>query len=309
VCAELAARRYGVFSRREVLSAGMPRETARRRVANGEWVRCYPGVYRAAAVPRSWAQELVAACMWAGRGSAASYRSAAALLRLDGFAPGVVEITTGGRIRSRPGRVLVHHSSSLSEADVVAVDAIPTIRAARTLIDLAAVAPIERVELALEAALRRELVTVSELTERLELTGRQGRRGAGRMARLLERRGDKASPSESLLETRLIQLLRRAGLPDPERQFVLREHGTVIARVDFAYPDWALAIEVDGYRWHSGYAAWQRELSRQNALVLRGWKVLRFTWDDVLRRRGHVVAEIRRFQGRARDPQPARAIP
>ena len=67
-----------------------------------------------------------------------------------------------------------------------------------------------------------------------------------------------------------------------------------VARIDLAYPRARLAIEADSFRWHSGRETWQRDLSRQNLLVLRGWTVLRFTWDDVAHRGGHVVAEVAR---------------
>lgn len=38
-----------------------------------------------------------------------------------------------------------------------------------------------------------------------------------------------------------------------------------------------LAIEVDGWEFHSGRSAFERDRWRQNDLVLAGWRVLRFT--------------------------------
>jgi very-short-patch-repair endonuclease len=281
-------RQLGVFSRAQALGAGMSREMIRRRLRAGEWVRCHAGVYRLAGAPRSWEQKLVAACL-AGSG-AASHRAAAALLRLDGFASGVVEISTPRRI-SPPGVIV--HRVSLPPEDVAFRGAIPATTAARTLVDLCAVAPPRRVELALEDALRRRLVTVASLTEAVERIGRQGRRGVGRLARLLED-APATRPAESALEIRLIRLLEGAGLPPPQRQCPVYEGEREVARIDLAYPRARLAIEADGYRWHSGRATWQRDLSRQNLLVLRGWTVLRFTWDDVVHRGDYVVAEVAR---------------
>ena len=68
--------------------------------------------------------------------------------------------------------------------------------------------------------------------------------------------------------------------------------GHVIARIDLAYPDRLLAIEADGYRYHSGRHAWQRDLIRQTELTSRGWRVLRFSWEDVHRRPEWVVEEV-----------------
>ena len=79
------------------------------------------------------------------------------------------------------------------------------------------------------------------------------------------------------------------------RQVVVEgDDGAIVARADIAYPDARLAIEVDGYRYHTGRAAWQYDVSRSNALIARGWRVLRFAWDDVTARPGHVLAAVRR---------------
>jgi very-short-patch-repair endonuclease len=53
-----------------------------------------------------------------------------------------------------------------------------------------------------------------------------------------------------------------------------------------------LAIEVDSVRWHSGRRAIKWDNERQNLLVALGWRVLRFEWDDVVRRPAVVAAQI-----------------
>jgi REase_MTES_1575 len=283
-------RQLGVFAREQVLAAGMSRETIRRRLCAGEWVRCHSSIYRLAGAPRLWEQRLVAACL-AGNG-VASHRAAAALLRLDGFSPGVVEISTRRRLTATG--VVVHRVGSLPPEDIARQGAVTATTAARTLVDLCSVAAPKRVELALEDALRRGLLTVPSLSQALERIGRQGRRGVGGLAGLLEDRSPATKPAESALEIRLIRLLLGAGLPAPQLQYPVHKGDHLVARIDLAYPPARLAIEADSYRWHSGRAAWQRDLSRQNALVLRGWTVLRFTWNDVVRRGDYVAAEVSR---------------
>jgi hypothetical protein len=56
--------------------------------------------------------------------------------------------------------------------------------------------------------------------------------------------------------------------------------------LDFAYlkAGLRLAIEIDGYRAHSAdLSRWQfsDSLMRQNHLILDGWKLLRFSYDDI----------------------------
>jgi very-short-patch-repair endonuclease len=74
---------------------------------------------------------------------------------------------------------------------------------------------------------------------------------------------------------------------------VLDGQDRFVARVDFAYPDRRLAIEVDGYELRASPAAMQSDLDRQNALVREGWTVLRFTWADVVRRPARVAELVR----------------
>jgi len=93
------------------------------------------------------------------------------------------------------------------------------------------------------------------------------------------------------------QLLRRAGLPRPEVQWEVRDHGRLLARVDFAYPHVKLGIEADGFRHHSGRVAWQRDRVRGNALTSRGWRILRVTWEDVTARPDELVVDVRKSLG------------
>jgi very-short-patch-repair endonuclease len=69
--------------------------------------------------------------------------------------------------------------------------------------------------------------------------------------------------------------------------------GVIRARIDLAFVDLRIAIEVDGFAYHSDRSRFQRDRSRQNLLVGLGWTVLRFTWEDVTRRPDEVIQMIR----------------
>lgn len=62
--------------------------------------------------------------------------------------------------------------------------------------------------------------------------------------------------------------------------------------IDVAFLTRRLAIEVDGWAWHSDVDRFAHD-RRQNALVLTGWTVLRFTWHDLTSRPQTVIAQIR----------------
>lgn len=123
----------------------------------------------------------------------------------------------------------------------------------------------------------------------------------GRLRRLLDDRDRRGVP-ESELERRFLQLVRRARLPQPARQYRIGRW-----RVDFAYPEARIAVELDGYRSHSSLERFRSDRRRQNAVIVRGWQVLRFTWDDVVGDPSGVAAVLRAaleetaVQGRIRD--------
>lgn len=86
--------------------------------------------------------------------------------------------------------------------------------------------------------------------------------------------------------------MRRAGLPEPVRQHTIYDRGRFVARVDFAYPHAKLAIEADGYRYHSGRARFESDRARLNALTALGWRVIHVTWAQLHDEPDQVIAQI-----------------
>ncbi|MGI9196345.1 MAG: endonuclease domain-containing protein [Candidatus Nanopelagicales bacterium] len=70
------------------------------------------------------------------------------------------------------------------------------------------------------------------------------------------------------------------------------EVGDVVAEIDFALKELRIAIEVDGRAFHSDRSSFERDRRRQNLLVLGGWCVLRFTWEQITRDPEAVIACI-----------------
>ena len=102
--------------------------------------------------------------------------------------------------------------------------------------------------------------------------------------------------AESVLETLLRLVLHGAGLR-PRTQYTIRDRRTFVARVDFCWPEQRLVVEADGFAFHSDRAAYRRDRDRHNDLERLGWRVLRFTWEDVHRRPEHVVGLVRECLG------------
>ena len=289
--ARTAATQHGVVSRRQVLACGGTPGMVKGWLGAGRIERVGPSTYRLAGSPRTWEQRLLAAVLAAGPGAAASHRASARLWDL--IDDETVEVTVPAR-RAPAGRgAVVHRSSDLGIGDVVRRNGVPATTPMRTLVDLGAVVPPWRVEDALDAALQRRLVTVSGVGQALDGVARRGRDGAGVLRAVLGRRALGDRPPDSRLEARMARLLAAHGLP-AAFQHEVRRGGRFVARVDFAYPADRIALEVDGWGSHSSPRALQADLERQNALVELGWTVLRFTWDDVVRRPEAVASRVRR---------------
>lgn len=272
--AQLIARQHGVITRTQALEFGLSQSAVQRRVASGLWKLHLPGVFIVANVSPTWSALLMAATAWAGSGSAISHRAAAALWALDGFKPGPVEITTPRDLRGRRG-VIVHRVPDFPGTHIVRHQSLAVTTVHRTLVDLGGVAPPDLVELALECALRRRMTTERHLRCLLGL-GTRGRKGAAVLSSLLDLQAA-APPTESALEARTVQLLRKHGFPSPVRQRVVRDDGGFIARVDLAYPETQVVIEVDSRSYHLRRTEWERDLARRNELTSRGCRVLHVT--------------------------------
>jgi very-short-patch-repair endonuclease len=272
----VASRQFGLITGRQALELGMAPHMIRRQAQAGRWKELYPGVYCMAGSPASFEQATLAAVLASGPGAAASHRSAGGLLRLRGVSAVLPEVTVPYTRNPSPLGVRIYRSRTMCRADMTKVGPIPVTSATRTLIDLAAVLGAESVENALDDALQRRLTSIGKLRARME-GAHKGVTGVRLLRELLTARS-KGHLGESAFENRLRRVLRASGLPAPTAQCVVRDaDGTFIARVDLAYPKFKVAIEADGYAFHSGRREFERDRERQNRLVNAGWRVLRFT--------------------------------
>jgi hypothetical protein len=236
----------------------------------------------------------MAATLWAGRGGAVSHRAAARLRGLDGIRDRLVEVIAAQRWGEAPEDVIVHFTRSLSNEDIELIGSLRVTTIERTLIDLAAVVRPARLEIALDSALRTGLTEPGRVLGRLRQLGSRGRAGAARLKELLAERDSNSSRAESPLESEFLKLMRGAPLPPPLPQLEVREGDRFLARVDFAYPDRKIAIELDGYQWHSGHLAWESDRLKDNRLQAAGWRVLRFSKKAVRGRSSEVIDQLLR---------------
>lgn len=82
-------------------------------------------------------------------------------------------------------------------------------------------------------------------------------------------------------EAILIQQMQLAGITDWVREY--RFHPKRMWRLDFAFPEVRLAVEVDGGNWSGGRhvrgTGFAKDCEKHNELALAGWRLLRYTVD------------------------------
>jgi very-short-patch-repair endonuclease len=285
--ANLARKQHGVFTRAQVISLGATRGVVAHRLRTGEWDAPYMGVYRDAAAPRTWRQGVLAACLsW---DAVASHRAAAPLIPLIGFEFGPIDLIVPRSRTRRDPRVTIHRTPLLP-TDVTTRHGIPTTTAMRTIIDLAAITHPDVLEQAFDDALRRKLFRLERMSERLDAHQFDGSKV---LRAFIAERAANPGRSKSPLETELARVLRRGGITGFVQQHQVWDGARLIAEIDLAFPDLKLAVEVDGFAFHSSRRDWARDLARSNDLVGLGWTILRFTKEDLRARPAMVVALVR----------------
>lgn len=277
-CTMLAAEQHGCISVEQALRCGLSADAVFRRARSGRWRRILPAVYAVSGAPATWEQRLMAAVLWAGDDTAIARTSAAALWKLPGFGPGRVEIYHPTSKRSRSGVIV--HRVRLDPRDVTRIRGWPVTTAGRTLVDVASKLDAASFDEAFHHCLHARLTTWRALEDLSERHSGPGCPGAGRLREALRSYGGAGPAAASPLEVRLARRLARSKLPKPRRQHEVRVGGGR-RYLDCAWPEARVAVEVDGYRWHSSRGAWERDRARLRELRRAGWTILHATKQDV----------------------------
>lgn len=287
-----AASFDGVITRDEALACGLSLSAIDRLLRSGRWRRRHPAVFVVAGAPDTSRQRWHAALKWAGEGAVLSHATAGCIWKLERIEGDLIHVVVP-RSRQPRGQPRVRvHRGMIGRGDAGLLDGLRVTSPARTLVDLAAVACDEALEIALDDALRRRLTTVARVRRVLDRAGPQGRKGAGVLHHLLDERSDGKPRHGSGFEVRLRRLLERHGLPQPEAQYRIRFDDGTYVEVDFAYPDRKLVIEADGYAWHSDVRSFRRDRRRLTKLAAHGHRVLFVTYDQLLHDERVVAREV-----------------
>lgn len=312
----------GLVTTAVLRAAGTSRSGLSRAVARGEVARVRPGIYATDPLG-SWPVFLVTS-----EGVAAEYvqRVRAVLLSLgpDAAAGGRTAASVRGwgllveplrtvevAVRADRGRVqlagvrAVRRRRRAQEllSPVEGHRAIAVTTAVSTVLDCCTTLPLVEAVVICDSALRSGQVTLVELQEAaLRLRGVRSARKVRRALVLCD------PACGSVLESVLRVGMVEDGIDGFGTQLVIEDAaGRYIRRVDFCFEQARLVVETDGARWHTSIA---RDQSVDNRLAAAGWRVLRFTWAQVVHDPAAVLRLIRMaLVTGSRDTHPAPCAP
>lgn len=264
----------------QAAACGVPARTVRRWVTSGRWSSPLPRVHLAEGHRYGPEARIRAAWLWAGPSALVSGPAAAYWHGILDRPPAGVTLTVprSSGLCSRPG-VRVRRRDVVvedrGERDGLALTARPltVLEAAAALPDGAAL---------LDRALQRHVTFGPVYAAYCRMLGATGAAEAGRLLRAA------ADRSAAVSERRLVRLLRDAGVTGWVLNLDVGDHV-----VDLAFPRERVAVEVDGWAWHTDPGRFRRDRRKGNDLVTSGWLLLRVTWHDLETAPARVVAQIR----------------
>ena len=274
--AELAEKQHGVVTRAQLLALGFTKAAVDSRVRRGALRLVHRGVYavgHTALRDEGWWLAAVLAC---GPGAVLSHLSAAAFWAMR--VPRHAEIHVTAKRLSGPLGVVVHETRHLSGADITVERFVPVTTRARTVIDCADLMAWPELRALADHGVRMDV----DALRRAQLRA-PGRRGARNITRLIA--SDPRTRSE--LERAMRKICRRLGAPQPEI------NGKVLGiERDFVWRAQRLVVETDGGTFHLPKAARERDYEDDVRLVVAGWRVVRFSYDQVLYEPDAVAARL-----------------
>lgn len=288
--AELAGQQHGVVSTAQLFELGHSKASISRQVDAGRLHPLHRGAFAVGHVGISRHGECLAAVLSCGEGALLSHRSAAWLWGLTKRFAAPIEVTAASPRRTREA-IRVHSAEALTAVDRDRSDGVPVTAVPRTLLDFAAVDP-HYLGFALDNGHRLGLIDLVAIDALI--TRSRGFRGVARLRTAMKLHCGPAL-TRSGLERRFLDLVRRAGLPQPRTNFFIEGY-----ELDAYWPDERFAVELDTYDYHGSPRAFEADRIRQENLKLAGIELVRITGNRLDREPATVMRRLRRLLAQRR---------
>jgi very-short-patch-repair endonuclease len=282
---DVAEQQHGVVTRAQVLDFGLTGRQINHLLSTGELVGMSRAVYRIPGAPTTWEQRVMAAWLAAAgptHVAAVAGRTAAALHGFAGFTRDgtpVLCMPRNGSPRNRLATVVT--CTDLRPGDCVTLEpsGLLLTNSTRTVLDLAlGTRRPQQLNRLLDRAVLDAHTTVAELWEVFLHVADRGKSGVAQLRIALQERSGAYIPLESELEHLAVEALAHTRLAPATRQHPLP--GAPFGRVDLAYTDARLVIELDGAQ-HRLPEHRRADYERDVAAARVGWMVLRFDWSHL----------------------------
>jgi hypothetical protein len=282
---DLARGTNGLFTTSQAHEAGVASSRLTELVRRGAIARLARGVYRVgASIPVLHPAEVAA-----GLAGALSFLSAAAWWGVDlPRTPRRVHVTVRRNrgVRKNAVKGVRIHRAVVAPSDLRVVRGVLVTSPLRTALDLARHLPLEEAVSVVDAFMRKGLLTRRDFLRAAAGSHGPGRNRILRVAALVDPK------SGSILESLTRVLLWRHGLLPPRSQYRFEAVG-FRGYLDFAWPEIKVALECDGYEFHSGRESFHKDRRRWSALNRSDWRSGVVTWAEVTGDPDYVVGLVR----------------
>ncbi len=289
--ARRALAQHGVVCGRDLRELGLSANAARKRVAAGRLHRVHRGVFAVGHAVLTRNGRFMAAVLACGPDACASHYCSGVLWQLGLGVRRLIDVTApGSRGRAREG-IRVHSAATLAPHDVIVIDNIPCTSLARTILDIAEQGPRRDVERALDRAEQQQILDMRAIDDVLQRA--DGRRGAKLLRAVLAEHRVGSTLTRNGLEEAFLAIARAVERPpDATNVWIAFAEGDG-AEADFVYRDQRLIVETDGRDPHTARKSFYSDRRRDQRLMLLGWRVVRFTSQQVEHEPAHVAATLR----------------
>ena len=285
---DLSASQGGAIRLDQALETGMTRGQIRQRLRSGRWSKLVRGSYLVTEM--TTVEDRLRAAVAALPGAVVSHEAAGERQGLSYVRRGLATVLVHSQTTHAFPGVVVRRCHDLEKAHLGLVEGLPMTTIARTIVDLAATVSERNLGAILDDAVAAGVTTIEDVADVAAAVARRGKPGTQSLRSVLEMRIGPAYRGTPIERKGNALLLTIAGhTPSFEYPIPWRPD----RRFDAAYPSRHLAIEWDSRRWHTQVAAFERDRVRDREAILHGWRVLRFTWEDVTQRPWHVIATVR----------------
>lgn len=275
--AKLAATQHGIVGRSQIRRLDVTDREIAVAVRSGRLHRVFRGVYAIGHPNITERGRLRAATLACGEGAVVSHRSAAALLRILGEGPAVIDVIAPPSRGREISGIRFHRVRPPRLDETGTVDGIPCTSPARTMVDLAGTVGDWSLRGCFERAAQRQMLDIPAIEASMD-PGRRGVRSlralvdAWRQAAPVARKGRLKSP----LEAKVLPLLLRRDLPTPLLNAPVEiANGRI--EVDFLWPDQHFVVEADSRDFHGTAVAFERDRWRDRELLRAGYTPFRIT--------------------------------